>query len=73
MTNTTLDDNISDLERHISSASDTERAKVAERLRALLTPQEPIKYHSANQKYSSASQKRYSAEQDDDLFDNMPI
>lgn len=59
MTITTIDDNINDLERQISSASDTEKAKVAERLRALLTPMRTVTY--------------LNADQDEDLFNNVPV
>ncbi|MGJ8617434.1 MAG: hypothetical protein ACSHWS_11385 [Sulfitobacter sp.] len=59
MTQTTLDETISRLEREMSDTSGQEKAEAAERLRALLKSKEPTKTDAS--------------EDEDDLFDNMPI
>ena len=59
MTQTTLERTISRMEREISGASDSEKAKAAQRLRALMSPAKAVKYELF--------------EDDDDMFNNMPV
>ena len=62
MTSTTLDDNISALERILSRASDQEKATLARRLHDLLNQKRPPRYAAVS-----------TADEDEDFFDNMPV
>jgi len=59
MTQTTLEKTMSRLEREISGTSETEKAKAAQRLREMLRSAKPTQ--------STMS------EDDDDMFNNMPV